>query len=506
MQIAPKTSHAPEGTNAPTSSEAVAGRQRIAQFRAGWSSMSAASGEPKGRFATRSTSMIEFAATAKVKDVSHRRVSSGTLANPVTGGDSRRSSTASSLKPLALESAASHPSLKQLMKTKPIPPPPRPTRSSARCCLRPTRDFSTQTPAEWDEPSSSRSSMIGRPRNHRRGSSWGIPAQLAPGSLTPKSAVAPTLPPAPVQDSPVPSRYGLPSPSIYSVASFDTAARAGRASRGAGSLAFEDLTQIAEASSSPLPPKPVDMGSPGALAFDSPFVNYTMRLSPVTEAMRTPLVDSPAAPVPPSRSVTPAPALVDAVVCTKTDDLEATRSSLKVVVPTSADPLPRGSDSSTPQSPVSLSSSETSHATDSPATSTAESDCSASANLKKADSPFDLTTQVCLAVVALPITPTEQPFTRPSRLHAIPPAQLQARRFSEADKPVPRLRNVEAIGAEERAAKSRSFFLVQALMGDAPTNGLVRDWAKNVYSEDETSDEESLLGQPTSDESDLEED
>jgi hypothetical protein len=58
---------------------------------------------------------------------------------------------------------------------------------------------------------------------------------------------------------------------------------------------------------------------------------------------------------------------------------------------------------------------------------------------------------------------------------------------------------------EERANKSRSYFLVQALMGEAQPEGLVRDWAKADGESDE--DNMSILGGESSDDdlSDFEE-
>lgn len=63
------------------------------------------------------------------------------------------------------------------------------------------------------------------------------------------------------------------------------------------------------------------------------------------------------------------------------------------------------------------------------------------------------------------------------------------RRRSESDKPIVRARTGTTMTREERAQRGRSYFLVQALMGEEiPREGMIRDWARDT--EDERSDEE----------------
>jgi hypothetical protein len=306
------------GLRARQGSTGTAGsRERIARLRAEWSALSAAevesNGTRHGRFGPRSNSMYELKAPSAT---SARRASSATISD---GSGSRRSSTASSLKPLKLEKAASHPTLRPLL-NKPIPAPPRPTRSSARYCLRPTRDFSTQTPADWDQPQSpdtltGGASVGERLRNHRRGSSWSNASHLTHGAFSPSDDLAPSLPPIPGHFSPSPSRYGAPSPSVYSVASFETTnrgwTRASQVSRHTMPLGiFEDLQQIDEAASSPIPD---EAAATEILHGDDPFADYRI-LPSVTEMSRAPSVDAdPASPPYPS-SATPTPAARSSLV------------------------------------------------------------------------------------------------------------------------------------------------------------------------------------------------
>ncbi|GAA5983105.1 hypothetical protein JCM10908_000156 [Rhodotorula pacifica] len=509
-------------------SSGAIGRERIAQLRAEWSSMSAASGEsgstkdtPQGdaRLGVRSNSMYELQGPVTVPI--HRRSSSASVASQT----SRRASTASSLKPLKLETSASHPSLKQSL-NKPIPPPPRPTRSSARYCLRPTRDFSTQTPANWEQVQEPISPTTGRPRNHTRGSSWGVPS-LASCSPSPSKSAAPALPPVPAYASPAPSRFGLPSPSVYSVASFDTGrgwTRVSQGSRGTFSFgALDDLDQIEE-TGSPSAAAVATLVGAGAegLAYDSPFVNYSMRLSPVAETVRTPLINSVATAVSPSHRGSPR-AAPEAESAAADDASFKSFPPLQLVTSTDAAVSTAEAEigsSTSERSPTSPAPSERSYDLESPPTSAASSVHSVSdnldkhASLEKVGSADDTLAAPTIAVVlpvrteaAADVATSEwiQAMARPAPTHGIPPIQLQARRFSEADKYIPHMPRQNAISAAERAAKGRSFFLVQALMGDVPTEGLVRDWARDADS-DNDSDGVSLLGQPTSDESDEDED
>lgn len=499
----------PAGLRARQGSTGTAGsRERIARLRAEWSALSAADVEANatrhGRVGPRSNSMYELKAPSAT---SARRASSATVSD---GAGSRRSSTASSLKPLKLEKAASHPTLRPLL-NKPIPAPPRPMRSSARYCLRPTRDFSTQTPADWDQPQSPKTTTSGasageRQRNHRRGSSWGNASHLAPGTMSPSDDVAPSLPPIPGHFSPSPSRYGAPSPSVYSVASFETTGRgwtrASQVSRHNMPLGiFEDLQQIDEAASSPIP----DEATATEILHDDPFADYRI-LPSVTEMSRAPSVDAdPASPPhPSSATLTPAARLSlvgddDAYTSIITKAVVTPAHSIEdAVVPIL---LKRDSHSSSSEQ-----GSEQSCELGSPPTSVASSICSGSADLGKQEPPLEQHLQE--AVPAAPtfavVFPEKVPAPMTVRDDVVLPVQLSARRFSETDKPIPRPPRASGLSAADRAARGRSYFLVQALMGEAPTEGLVRDWAQDADSDDE-SDGVSLLGQPTSDESDAEE-
>lgn len=509
------------GLRARQGSTGTAGsRERIAKLRAEWSSLSAAEVESNGirpgRFGPRSNSMYELKAPSAT---SARRASSSTMSD---GAGSRRSSTASSLRPLKLEKAASHPTLRPLV-NKPIPAPPRPTRSSARYCLRPTRDFSTQTPADWDQPQSAETmtndaSADERPRNHRRGSNWGNASHLESGAFSPSDDSAPSLPPIPGHFSPSPSRYGAPSPSVYSVASFETTnrgwTRASQVSRHTIPLGiFEDLQQIDEAASSPLPEEAAAAVSPvleeearaRTLVHDDPFADYRI-LPSVTEMSRAPSVDAdPASPPhPSSATLTPAARL------SLVSDEEAYTSIITKAVVT---PVHSIEDAVVPillkrdsHSSSSEQGSEHSCEPGSPPTSVASSICSGLADLGKQEPPLEQHLQE--AVPAAPtfavVFPQKAPAPTMAADDAVLPVQLSARRFSEADKPIPRPPRASGLSAADRAARGRSYFLVQALMGEAPTEGLVRDWAQDADSDDE-SDGVSLLGQPTSDESDAEE-
>ena len=498
------------GLRARQGSTGTAGsRERIARLRAEWSALSAAEAESNGtrhgRFGPRSNSMYQLKAPSAT---SARRASSATMSD---GAGSRRSSTASSLKPLKLEKAASHPTLRPLL-NKPIPAPPRPTRSSARYCLRPTRDFSTQTPADWDQPQSPETITSGasageRPRNHRRGSSWGNASHLAPATFSPSDDLAPSLPPIPGHFSPSPSRYGAPSPSVYSVASFETTnrawTRASQVSRHTMPLGiFEDLQQIDEAASSPAP----DEAAATEILQDDSFANYRI-LPSVTEMSRAPSVDADPASPPHSASATLTPAARLSLV----SDQEAYTPIITKAVVTPAHSieeavvpilLKRDSHSSSSEQ-----GSEHSCELGSPPTSVASSICSGLADLGKQEPPF-VEQHPQEAVPAAPtfavVFPEKASVPTTARDDVVLPVQLSARRFSETDKPIPRPPRASGLSAADRAARGRSYFLVQALMGEAPTEGLVRDWAQDADSDDE-SDGVSLLGQPTSDESDAEE-
>ncbi|GAA5869719.1 hypothetical protein JCM3774_003831 [Rhodotorula dairenensis] len=489
------------------------GREHIARLRAEWSSMSSATdeaGESTGtsprphRYGARSISMYELKAPKPAAD---RRASSSS-----TG--SRRDSTGASLKPLRLETSASHASLKQLL-NKPMPPPPRPPRSSARYCLRPTRDFSTQTPAEWNSPQSSQKPTSGRPRNHRRGSSWDLPAHFAPGSLSPLEELVSTFPSASRQGSPVQSRYGAPSPSVYSVASFDTGrgwTRAGQAVRGSiGQGMFEDLHEADEATTGD--EATFEAATAQGLGYDSPFEEFSLQISPVREGYHRLSNEMEAASIspfhgPPRTVALPAgspvaavadkPVFADKII----PRLDTTETTIAPVLVT------RDSVSSTSEHSV-TSPGDSEHVCEreSPPTSLASSVCSDSAELnEKAFFQLSVAKVVDVAptsaaVGMMAVSATSQWVRAVDHAAVSPVPQLPARRFSETDTPIPRAPRRDAIGAAARAAKGRSFFLVQALMGEPPAEGLVRDWAQDANSDDD-SDSVSLLSQATSVESD----
>ncbi|KPV74899.1 uncharacterized protein RHOBADRAFT_53827 [Rhodotorula graminis WP1] len=77
-------------------------------------------------------------------------------------------------------------------------------------------------------------------------------------------------------------------------------------------------------------------------------------------------------------------------------------------------------------------------------------------------------------------------------------ATLPTRRNSEPFPSLvagPRLRQPGSVmSGADRASRGRSFFLVQALMGESQPEGMVRDWAKDEESEDESDGEVSVLG------------
>lgn len=446
------------------------------------------------------------------KTMADRRVSA-------SSSGSRRDSTASSLKPLKLETSASHASLKQLL-NKPVPAPPRPPRSSARYCLRPTRDVSTQTPAEWNSPQSQGKRASERPRNHRRGSSWDLPAHFAPASLSPLEELVSTFPPVSAQGSPAQSRYVAPSPSVYSDASFDTGrswTRAGQVRGSIGQGMFEDLHEIDEAGSSDEATFEGPAAATQGLGYDTPFEEYNLRRPPVHDGYHRLTNEVEVTSVSPFEGpvcatvALPAGSDVTAVADQSVFQdkaiarLDTTETTLAPVL------LTRDSVSSTSgHSATSPGESEPACERESPPTSLASSICSDSAELGEGKVPFqfglaravDVAPTLAVAKVVA-VSATSQWIREVD--HAVSPlASLPARRFSEPDAPIPRAPRRDAVGAAARAAKGRSFFLVQALMGEPPVEGLVRDWAQDADSDD-GSDSVSLLSQPTSDESDRDE-
>ncbi|BGP48443.1 hypothetical protein JCM10450v2_004318 [Rhodotorula kratochvilovae] len=85
-------------------------------------------------------------------------------------------------------------------------------------------------------------------------------------------------------------------------------------------------------------------------------------------------------------------------------------------------------------------------------------------------------------------------------------ASLPLRRQSESDTitmAVARARTPGLMSREERAARGRSYFLVQALMGESQPEGMIRDWARG--DEDGSDDDVSILGGESSAESEFSE-
>ncbi|GAA5895342.1 hypothetical protein JCM8208_005984 [Rhodotorula glutinis] len=91
----------------------------------------------------------------------------------------------------------------------------------------------------------------------------------------------------------------------------------------------------------------------------------------------------------------------------------------------------------------------------------------------------------------------EHPRPRPAAAYSSA-ANLPTRRNSEPFPSLiagPRLRQPGSVlSGADRASRGRSFFLVQALMGESQPEGMVRDWAKDEESGDESDGEVSLLG------------
>ena len=91
----------------------------------------------------------------------------------------------------------------------------------------------------------------------------------------------------------------------------------------------------------------------------------------------------------------------------------------------------------------------------------------------------------------------EHPRPRPAAAYSSA-ATLPSRRNSEPFPSLvagPRLRQPGSVmSGADRASRGRSFFLVQALMGESQPEGMVRDWAKDEESEEESDGEVSLLG------------
>ncbi|GAA5850612.1 hypothetical protein JCM8547_001930 [Rhodosporidiobolus lusitaniae] len=106
------------------------------------------------------------------------------------------------------------------------------------------------------------------------------------------------------------------------------------------------------------------------------------------------------------------------------------------------------------------------------------------------------------------LTPVDFSSPRPASAPPEESSSLPLRRQSEPayDQPIPRARTpggMSTMSRAERAAKGRSYFLVQALMGESQPEGLIRDWAKAEGDSDE--DDVSILGGESSSEDELSE-
>ncbi|BGP32333.1 hypothetical protein JCM10296v2_004114 [Rhodotorula toruloides] len=233
---------------------ALSSRGRIAKLRGGRSSLSGASGQ-----AAQAAGVAALRA-ANRKDATK----SHTIADMPVGFDvafvqNAARSTYTPLKPLHLPAAAArsasplHPVvIKSVLPPPPVPPAPK---SSDRYCLRPTVDASTQTPKSWASTSTTSTT---RPavRNHRR--SWTASVSTPPQAYTSFPVPSPLPPPVPPHDTP-PQKHTMPSPSIYSVASFDirpTRNSVTRASRGGQASLYggtEDLDEVVESIGEPSP-------------------------------------------------------------------------------------------------------------------------------------------------------------------------------------------------------------------------------------------------------------
>ncbi|BGO91635.1 hypothetical protein NBRC10512_008083 [Rhodotorula toruloides] len=279
---------------------ALSSRDRIAKLRGGRSSLSGASGQT-----------AQAAGVAALRAVNRKDATkSHTIADAPAGFDvsfvqNAAKSTYTPLKPLHLPAAAArsaaplHPVVvKSTLPPPPVPPAPK---SSNRYCLRPTVDAATQTPKCWANISSA---STARPavRNHRR--SWTASVSTPPQAYSSFPVPSPLPPPVPPHDTP-PQKHTMPSPSIYSVASFDIrpsrnggtrASRAGQASLFGGT---EDLDEVVES---------VEERSPEAQAEATP-VNYDVPyLSPLPDEASMRAFDLLATPMPlslPQSSPTP---------------------------------------------------------------------------------------------------------------------------------------------------------------------------------------------------------
>ncbi|BGP24897.1 proteophosphoglycan ppg4 [Rhodotorula toruloides] len=247
---------------------ALDSRDRIAKLRGGRSSLSGASGQ------TAQAAGVAALRAANRKDA----IKSHTIADAPVGFNvsfvqNAATSTYTPLKPLHLPSAAArsavslHPAvIKSFLPPPPVPPAPK---SSNRYCLRPAVDASTQTPKSW---ATIASDSTARPvvRNHRR--SWTASVSMPPQAYSSFPVPSPLPPPVPPHDTP-PQKHTMPSPSIYSVASFDirpTRVSGTRASRAGQASLFGDLDQVVESIEERSPEAP---GKATLVNYDVPYLS-----------------------------------------------------------------------------------------------------------------------------------------------------------------------------------------------------------------------------------------
>lgn len=249
---------------------ALSSRDRIAKLRGGRASLSGPPGQ------TAEAAGVAALRAANRKDATKSR----TIADAPTGFDvslvqDAAKPTYTLLKPLRLAAAAAPAApLNPVKSALPLPPVPPMPKSRDWYCLRPTINASTQTPKSW---AATPAAPMARPaiRNHRR--SWTAAVSTPPQPYTTFAVPSPLPPPVPPHDTP-PQKHVMPSPSIYSVASFDTrptrnsGTRASRAGQPALYGGADDLLEVVES---------VEERSPEQSA-GTPSVNYDLPyLSPL---------------------------------------------------------------------------------------------------------------------------------------------------------------------------------------------------------------------------------
>ncbi|GAA5880362.1 hypothetical protein JCM16303_003914 [Sporobolomyces ruberrimus] len=409
--------------------------------------------------------------------------------------------------------------------------------SAGLYCLRPSVNASTQTP-EWPEPRRPSTTTTMHNRTSRRFS-----ASTPPQAYSSMFAVSDRTP----------FEIVPPSPSVYSMVSVDTHRGVGAGHRKGESYSSfcartediregdEDLQAAIDRHLGELVQSQAAMenaDSSAALAYDIPFLELspydTPQLRPF-EIPPTPLA------LPPSNSTleghVPSPALTAGAMTPTLDQTPTLPPARSTRTPSPAISIDR------PLSPSSSTSRSSSDNVLTPPTSAASStfedvsirlaeqepiqfrkaslvssssrksslvlsDCSSGRhslnsrpssisvksvkfNLVDRASPVLVTISPAQTPTPQFPTPTEDP---ESELEPLP-QYLNVRRRSESDKPIPRLpqqRTTTTMSREERAARGRSYFLVQALLGEeVPQEGLIRDWARD--SEDEESDDDGSI-------------